>query len=68
MTQLLQFAWVEADKRANNQVGTVLLDTLYNFEYKEIAYRYDKLCALYIIDKFILVDNNFSQVFGANIT
>ena len=29
MTQLLQFAWVEADKRANNQVGTVLLDTLY---------------------------------------
>ena len=29
MTQLLQFAWVEADKRANNQEGTVLLDTLY---------------------------------------
>ena len=27
--QLLQFAWVEADKRASNQVGTVLLDTLY---------------------------------------
>ena len=29
MSQLLQFAWVEADKRANNLVGTVLLDTLY---------------------------------------
>ena len=29
-SQLLQFALVEADKRANNQVGTVLLDTLYN--------------------------------------
>ena len=29
MTQLLQFARVEADKRANNKVGTVLLDTLY---------------------------------------
>ena len=29
MSQLLQFVWVEAEKRANNQVGTVLLDTLY---------------------------------------
>ena len=29
MTQLLQFARVEANKSANNQVGTVLLDTLY---------------------------------------
>ena len=30
--KLLQFAWVEADKRANNQVGTVLLDILYNIK------------------------------------
>ena len=29
MSQLLQFAQVEAIKRANNKVGTVLLDTLY---------------------------------------
>ena len=29
MSQLLQFARVEANKRANNKVGTVLLDTLY---------------------------------------
>ena len=30
MSQLLQFARVEANKRANNKVGTVLLDTLYS--------------------------------------
>ena len=29
MSQPLQFVWVEAVKRAKNQVGTVLLDTLY---------------------------------------
>ena len=29
MSQLLQFAQVEAIKRANNKVRTVLLDTLY---------------------------------------
>ena len=29
MSQLLQFVWVEAEKGANNKVGTVLLDTLY---------------------------------------
>ena len=28
-SQLLQFVWVEANKRANYKVGTVLLDTLY---------------------------------------
>ena len=33
MSHLLQFAWIEAGKRANNQVGTVLLDTLYSNPY-----------------------------------
>ena len=33
----LQFAWVEADKRANNQVGTVLLDTLYNIVWHDVS-------------------------------
>ena len=32
----LQNAWVEADKRANNQVETVLLDTLYKHLLKKI--------------------------------
>ena len=37
MTQLLQFARVEADKRANKQVGTVLLDTLYCLKYESTS-------------------------------
>ena len=48
-SQLLQFVWVEADKRANNQVGTVLMDTLYiirSIQWISLFYCSNVLCPI----------------------